>query len=205
MLLHNSHFKDGRKLVDTNPDEVYVRILSERYANNRPGDNDLREVSKISLWRSIWHAAKGASSLFGVPAYALSDEQRSLIGWSRLYDNIAEAHETPDKAVLEDNDLLDGWLITQHKKRDEERKVQQGEKSGSRRNGAQEVFIPAETAEDAARIEGMNDAMTRITKKQRLKLIEEKGRVSEQHMPDSQQAILMQATQAFHDRMRNRS
>lgn len=201
MLINNTILPDGRRLKDINPDDIYIRILSEQYAVNRPSDNDIRQAAKLDMWRSIWHSAKGATSVFGLPASDLSEEQRSLIGWSRLNDNISESVEPPDKVVLEDDDLLDGWLLVQHKKREAEKKEK--DSGGSKRPGAQEVYIPADTSNDAARIDSMNSVAAQLTKKQRARMLERNGVVSQEKMPDSQRQMLMEATQAFHDRMRS--
>ena len=63
------------------------------------------------------------------------------------------------------------------------------------------MFIPAETAEDAKRIEGMNEAGAAFAKRQRMALLQKQGTVKEQHMPDSKQQISVQAATEFRERM----
>ena len=188
-LAHNTVDKDGQPVIDL--DDFRMRSLSEQYAMNRPADNDIRQISKIDTWKSVWNSSKGSTSVFGVSAVLLSEEQRSLIGWSRLYDNIMEAAAPPEKVVLEDDDLLDGWLIVQHHKNEEEKG--QGGEAAKRHPGAQEIFIPVETYEDARRVEALNDAEARLTKQQRSRMVQRYGRVEEQHMPDSRMKIMMEA------------
>jgi hypothetical protein len=200
-LLNNTFLENGIKLADNNPTEIYIRALAEDYITTKPDDVFIRQISKLDMWKSIWHSSKGCGSIFGIPSINLSDEQRSLIGWSSLYDAIAEAIDVPDEKVLKDDDLLDGWLIVQHKKREEDKKKKDGESGGP---GNKEVFIPAETREDAVRIYGMNDNEGRVIQSQRLNVLAGKGRIREQDMPDSQRQILLQATREFNEKMKQR-
>jgi hypothetical protein len=179
-------------------DDIFIRFLSEQYVINRPADTEIRQISKIDVWKSIWNSAKGSTGVFGTSAVGLSDEQRSLIGWSRLYDNIMEASTPPEKKVMEDDDLLDGWLIVQHKKNQQENSGDISEIT-KRHPNATEIFVPVETYEDARRIEGLNDLGTQMVKQQRTNLIKKYGHVEEQHMPDSRQKIAMEATRRFVD------
>jgi hypothetical protein len=130
----------------------------------------------------------------------LTDEQQNLIAWSKLYDNIHEHIEPPPSEVVEDDDLLDGWLILEQKKREKEQRERAGDDKG-KRGGAQEMFIPAETPEDAKRIEAMNEPGMAFIKRQRMATLKTQKVVSEQHMPDSKQQINVQAAQQFRDRM----
>lgn len=202
LLSKNAFYEDGKPAIDI--DNIFMQQLSEQYVLNRPNDNEIRQLSKFELWKSIWHSSKGSTSVFGVAASQLSDEQRNLISWSRLYDNINESMEPPTKEVLDDDDLLDGWLIIQHKKRENEKGGGDSSSYANRHGGAQEIFVPVETTEDARRVNSMNDIEGNITKKQRENLIKKYGRIEEQNLPDAQQKMLMQATQAFTEKMRHR-
>lgn len=194
--------QDGVPLDFGGLDDIYMRYLADDYINHKPSEAAIRQLAKCDAWKSIWMASKCGQSIFTIPAVLFTDEQRSLLGWSRLYDNVAESMECPDKEVIEDDDLLDGWLITQHKKRDAEKNSRDGENKS--KNGANEMFLPAETVDDAKRIAALNDPSAQIVKQQRMALLRKKGTVSEEKMPDSQQRLLMQATAEFHERMRRK-
>ena len=43
---------------------------------------------------------------------------KNIVMWSQLYDNVQESMDAPTKDVIKDDDLLDGWLIVQGKKRE---------------------------------------------------------------------------------------
>jgi hypothetical protein len=115
--------------------------------------------------------------------------------------------DCPPSVVIADDILLDGWLIIQSKERDKERANKLGgddKLAGSNKPGIQEVYIPAETPEDAARIHDMNDTQTRFQKRQREKLIAAQGEVDETKMPDSQLLMRQQALQEILDRSKRR-
>lgn len=178
-------------------------FLLNNYCVARISDKDIRGVSKSSYWRGVWKCGETASDIFGVPSCMLSDEQRSLISWSKLYDSVYEHPDTPDDEVVSDDDLLDGWLIIEHKKRKEDRKDKDKNKFGGK-SGAQEVFVMAETEEDAKRINQMNDVSANFIKRQRMGVLKNRGAVKEENMPDSKQSMAIQASKQFRDRMKGK-
>ncbi len=201
-LLRGNTTDKNRKSIDLEIcNESFVRQLLEEYAVNKPDEMTLRALAKNGAWRMIWSSGRQEGRVFGVPSTWLTPEQQNLIAWSKLYDNINEHPEPPDKEVLEDNDMLDGWIIVEQKKRE---KAQQ-ESAGGKKNksGAQEMYIVAETQEDAQRVNAMNDQNALFMKRQRMATLKQNKVVGEQHMPDSKQQISVQAAQQFRDRMRN--
>jgi len=159
-LISRTTTDDQGALVDleAQPEWIIRDILLE-YSHNRPSEIALRNLSQNGRWRMMWASGKQEGRVFGVPSTHLTDEQQNLIAWSKMYDNIHEHPETPPKEVIEDNDMLDGWVILEQKKREKDQRERVGLKG--QKSGAQEVFIPAETSEDAKRIEEMNG--TRIS------------------------------------------
>ena len=175
--------------------------LLEEYTRNRPDEHDLRGLSRNPKWRMIWSSGRQEGRVFGVPSTSLTDEQQTLIAWSKLYDNVNEHMEPPPQEVIDDDDMLDGWIILEQKKREKEQR-ERAQGSGKGKPGAQEMYIVAETPEDAKRIEQMNDASAAFMKRQRMAVLKKGGVVGEQHMPDSKQTISLQAAQQFRDRVR---
>lgn len=199
----------SRNTKDANHESVNLESQSEwllremlvEYNRNRPDESALRKLSQYGRWRMMWASGKQEGRVFGVPSTWFTEEQQNLIAWSKMYDNINEHPEPPPKEVLEDEDLLDGWIILEQKKREKEQRERTGMKSN--KPGAQEMFIPAETAEDAKRIEAMNEPGMKFIKRQRMAALKDQKVVGEQHMPDSKQQISLQAAQEFRDRMKN--
>ena len=186
--------------LESQPEWILRRVVEE-YMHGRPTERDLRHLSKYSAWRMIWASGRQEGRVFGVPSTWLTDEQQNLIAWSKLQDNIQEHPEPPPKEVLEDDDMLDGWIIVEQKKREKEQRERAGDDK-SRKSGAQEMFIPADSKEDAKRIESMNESSAAFVKRQRMATLKQHKVVGEQHMPDSKQQISTQAAQQFRDKMR---
>jgi hypothetical protein len=110
--------------------------------------------------------------------------------------------DCPSSNVIADDDLLDGWIIEQNKKRESEKG--QGKDLGSNKPGLHETFIPAETPEDAQRIHNMNDPNAENIRRQRLSLTKKEGKINEQQMPDSQMTMRQQALQEYKEKIRRK-
>lgn len=164
-----------------------------------------RELARTSPWQDYW-ACRKSDTLFGVAATDYSEEQRALVSFSTLYDNVREHPECPSDAILEDDDMLDGWLILQRREREKRTNTVSGEASmGSdaiRRHD--EVYLVANSKEDAERIMSLNDSHTRSVQRQRFKTIAEKGIVQEAEMPDTKAKLRMEVTQKMREAMRAR-
>ena len=186
---------DGNRINIFDGSFKYFDVFVRTYMQNKPTDQQIRTLAKSPQWRSIWGSSKGEAGIFGVPATQLSDEQRGLIAWSKLYDSVYDSMECPDDKVIEDDDLLDGWLIVQHRKQRENRKKDVD-------GDAQEVFVFAETPEDVQRVSQLNDAAANMIKSQRMSVLKKVGAIKEENMPDSQQTISMKAVQQFRERMK---
>ena len=155
----------------------------------------IRELARTEPWRSYWGAAKTEGSIFGKSASQLNSEQRSLINWSKFYDSIQEHMEAPSEDVIQDDDLLDGWLIIQNRKRERDKLEKEIDKKIGKNKGAQEVYVMADSQEHAEKINSLNTRMVRGIVKGREKQMDaagEKG-VSEQDLSDAKQRIRNQA------------
>jgi hypothetical protein len=165
------------------------------FIENKISEKDFREIARTDPWRSIWSCRKTEGSLFGVPTVDLTDEQRSIIIWSTLYDNIYDHPNCPLEEVVKDDDMIDGWLILQRREREKKQGKVQVEDfiNNDKIRNSGEVFIVAQTKEDAKKIDSLNDDQAKITRKQRLKYLNEKGHVDESQMPDTKMQLQMQA------------
>ena len=172
-------------------DSLLLDQAVRAYLQSRPAEAVFREVARREPWRSVWSARKSEGSVFGVPAAHLTEEQRTLCGWSSLYESVDGHPEKPVAAVIEDDDALDGWMIVQQRKQKEEVKPESlplNEKIA----GCGEVFLFAENEEEAKGIEGMNDPTAARVKAMRNAQIFKQGLVQEAEMPDSKVKILQQ-------------
>ena len=176
-------------------EEEHGRIehIFKKYLTSQISEEITRELARTEPWRSYWGAAKIEGSVFGKSAADLTLEQRSLINWSKFYDSIYEHMESPDEKIVQDDDLLDAWLIIQNRKREREKLEREVDKKLGKNRGAQEVYLMANTSEEADKIHSLNSPMAKGIKKSRDVAVDKKGSVSEQDLPDAKRRIKMQA------------
>ena len=72
---------------------------------------EFREIARSDPWRTIWGVGK--EQCFGTPSSQWTDEQRTLVIFSKMYDNAHQSNECPSDEVFEDDDMFDGWMIVQ--------------------------------------------------------------------------------------------
>ncbi len=169
------------------------------YSEAQIFDGQLRAIARSDQWRSIWNCKSVCTDIFGRPAVDLTEEQRTLLSWSQLYDSVAEHPNPPDDSVLADDDAFDGWMIIQRKERERQRREATAEATlnGLKLPDSGEIFLVAETDEDLQNIESLNSPQASAIKRERLAYLAKKGEVEEQHMPDSKREIMMMAQRAL--------
>lgn len=175
------------------------------YSRARIDDAAYRELARTDPWRAVWNSRKVEASLFGVAASEHTDEQKSLVNWSLLYDSVYAHPECPGDDVVGDDDLLDGWMIVQRRKREEQAKKQSADDVTSEAVGKHdEVYLVAGSVEDARRIHDLNDPHTKHVVRQRFERLKGGEPVSELEMPDTKQRLRMEATQRLAEMMKQR-
>lgn len=118
-------------------------------------ETTIRELARCYSWKSIWniHKSNKIGSLFKQykrKNIDLTVNQRNLITWSNIYDNVSESMDCPSEDVISDDDMLDGWFIDQKNKREKEAKkdsISDKIKSSKIAN-ANHVFVMAEDEEE---------------------------------------------------------
>ncbi len=160
-----------------------------------------RELARTNPWRLYWGISDNP---FGKSVVELDYDKRALITYSKMYDNIYENPECPDEKVIEDDDMLDGWMILQKQDRDEKKKEKTLDSTvnnlSSKYQNASEIFLPAKSMEDINQINKMNTVGAKIVKQQRQNMIKKQGQVGHGKLPD---VVLEQNAQA-QQQMKNR-
>ena len=163
------------KLKDGNPYD-FSHFTSHEILQKKDqiqlSEKKIRGLAKEPPWTNIWNMSKKTGILFREETFTLTTEQQVLIAWSSIYDNIKESHEAPPDDVIDDDDACDGYLIEQRRKRDKQRGQKAADELTNVHPGAQEVFIPAETPEDAARVHALNGVGNEMVRRSRLKSLE---------------------------------
>ncbi len=154
--------EQGQRLWNTNSlllsDFLFLSKLTTKYSEQILSDEKLRQIAKSPQWKSIWSLNKNPISYF-------NDEQKNLLAWSQLYDNIYGSPECPDDEVIEDDDMLDGWLLVQQQKRKQDKLKANADKYGSSKGGHQDIFVVVENPDDVKRVEELNDPKAKILKR----------------------------------------
>ena len=179
-------------------------VLNSYYSLILP-ENAIRELARNEPWRSLWALNSSNSfDLFSNKNRELSPDQKSLLIWSKMYDNVGESLEAPSEDVINDDDMLDGWFIIQRKKR--EKQQAESELDSTIKNekikNSSEVFVMAGSRKDAERINNMNDVGGKVVKQQRENLIKQKGAVTQNEFQDEKLKIASQSIQMFKDKFR---
>lgn len=90
--------------------QLLITNLCSSFLNGIP-QSKLRKIARHPIWRSKWiSATKSGSQLFEGTVASWDNNKTFLCYWSNFYDNINSAYEPPEDFVIEDDELLDGWL-----------------------------------------------------------------------------------------------
>lgn len=176
------------------PGDVIFDNAVAAFIMARLDEDVIRELARTDPWRTIWANAAQCESLLGQPSSDLTEEQQRLVSWTSLYEKVEGHPDCPARSVFEDNDLFDGWMLLQKEEHDQQTNKAMAEKAiGKDKHGdADEVFILADSIEDARQIEELNDEVSKQTKKQRHSYISKRGQVNEGDMPDTRLKLQMQ-------------
>jgi hypothetical protein len=160
---------------------------------NRFSTKDIRDIAKNEPWRTIWRTStKTGTPLFSKPLSEMTKSQYELCYWSNVYDSVYESPDYPGQDVVEDDEALDEWFIEQNKKYNNGGSKKTNKPTNSKIANASEVFVKVDTPEDAQKVyeEMNNDSAKRIIQR-RSKIIEEKGHVAEDQLPDVNEGLQM--------------
>lgn len=179
-------------------------ILMSYYSLILP-EPQIRELARNEPWRSLWILNKSQTfSLFANKDKELTHDQKNILVWSQMYDNVQESLECPADDVINDDDMLDGWFIVQRKKREKEKAQAEMETSltNSKIKNSDEIYMVANSQKDIERIESMNDIGAKIIKQQRFNTIKNKGTAEQTDFHDERLKLVQQSNQSYRDKMR---
>jgi len=119
-----------------------------------------------------------------------------------MYDNIQESMDCPSEDVINDDDMLDGWFLTQKQKRDKEKAESEFEQSISNEkiNNSDEIFVMAGSRHEAEKIDSMNSVHGKMTKKERTATLQHKGSMEQHEFRDEKLKLRQQSNQQFKDK-----
>ena len=155
---------DGSSVYDVNTfweaDSTVLEQVIEYMDRNMISIEEFRELARNDPWRTLWNTGK--EGCMGTSPSHWTDDQKTLVTFAKMYDNAYQSMDCPSEEVFEDDDMFDGWLIDQRRKREKDQKQKQIDTMESVPDGAQEVFLFAPTREDANKVYDLNDEEGRI-------------------------------------------
>lgn len=185
-LIKNTTTKDGKPYDFS---EIGLPYVIAQWQKTVLNEKDIRELSRNEPWRSIWIIhTKGQVDLFNNRYNNLdyTINQKNIIVWSQMYDNIHESLECPSKDVIDDDDMLDGWFLIQAKKREQKTVENEFEKSvkSDKIKSSGEVFVMSKGSKHAKQIESLNTAGAKADKAQRMAVIKQQGTATQDQFAD---------------------
>ncbi len=210
-VIKNCTFYEDGNLYDWN--KTSIQQVMTYFQNNTISDDTHRLLAHTDPWASKWASIKMNGNVFGVKGSDMTDEQSKLLSWTSLYDNIAESPDCPPKKIIDDDDMLDGWLILEQIEREKEQAKKRSEdvlSTNPKIANADEVFVVAQSKDDlenpewSANINRLNDAQSSMIKKIRLKQVENQGTVAHKDFNDVVQDQRMKANKAYINTMKGK-
>jgi hypothetical protein len=157
------------------------KFLFEIHQNVIPSQ-DIKKIARHEIWRSFWNISK--EKIFDGTVKDWTDEQQSLVNFTKVLDSIKEHMEAPSSDVIDDDDALDGWILYQNDKNEKEKKKKQiSDRYDLNNKKGDEVFILTKDKKETNTIFGLNDNQTRKDLIVANKLIDEKGTIKEADLP----------------------
>lgn len=195
-------FKNNKLVFDSTSGKIsanlFNSIVSEinKYIINI---SEFKEIARSSLWKAYWNAGK--DSIFRGSISEWTDDQRTLINISRMYDSVYEHPECPNDKIIADEDMLDGWMIVQKRKVEKTKNERAVDELNPNLKNAQEVFLIANDQESMENIMSLNSPQARHRMQEKINYIRNKGgEVNESELPDVRRELMNQRDQMLKNR-----
>ena len=178
-------------------DRMSLGQVLNNYRKFGISESQFRELGRTEPWGSYWNAIKNGLNLLPKP----NEEQLRLIRYSIFYDNLYQSSDCPPSWVIDDDDMLDGYLIEKHAARKKEEDSNDIDRIlGKKISNCSEVYIVCDDndenalfgSKDYMKVNDMNNALARSIRASRNKAIEEHGSVLEHELPDMKRQLKMQ-------------
>ena len=183
----------GEKLYRFNG-EATLEELIYSYQKNYISEEILREIGRTDPWNSVWSVIKSGVKFF---QGEITDEQRRLIRISNFYDSLRSSPDCPPDFVIEDDDMLDGYLIFHKKERDKETNQNDIEGTLSPKVAeCSEIYVVCENQDDAQKVYNLNSPYAKAAQGARDKALSKTGRLCEADLPDIKKKLQMEMAKA---------
>jgi len=164
--------------------------------------SEYRTIARSETWKNYWSA--NSDFLFDKPTTHWTDEQKTLVIMTKMYDSAYSHPECPSDDIINDDDMFDGWLIHQKRESDKNKNKSRTEKLlvGKGLDKANEVFVMAHSQEEAKHIYDLNDNNSRHIIKERSAIISKTGTTQDSSFPDVQRDLVIKSNENFKNNFR---
>ncbi len=202
LSIHDKNDKPvySRKTL-TDHDSYLVNRVLDYLSNHKLTHNILRELARSEPWRSYWNIGK--EKVFNTAIANLTDEQKALALFSRMYDGAYGNADCPDDTVIQDDDAFDGWMILQDREYKQKLAERGADNIMSKHKQADEIFIPVDNKEDARKIKTLNSIESQMDLKIRQAALEKQGKIDAINLPDVRRKLQQQSTREFVEHVKN--
>lgn len=203
-LMKTRTFKDNKPYTFN---DIDITEILEYYTSTLLSEKQIRTLARSDTWKNVWSIRKHIKSLLVLDDnYEVTVNQKALLQWSQVYDNIQESIDCPTDEIIADDDALDGWFLIEEDKRSKNKSENDFENKtkSDKIKKASEVFVMANSKESRDRVDNMNNTHSQHIKKQRYNTIKKHGTVEQQQFADEKLKIRTQATQQYKDTVRRR-
>ena len=169
----------------------YFNNIVNEINKNSIAIEDFKELARHQLWKSYWTYNK--ENCFHCSITELTEDQKTLVNISRMYDSVYDHPEAPTDKVIEDDDMLDGWMILQKRKADQSKTQQKFDNLNPKLKNAQEVFIMTDGKESYEEVMSLNSEESKHKLREKVNFINVHGSVSDANLPDVRRNIHNQA------------
>jgi hypothetical protein len=203
ILVNSIRNMDGSLLFNNLKETDYniLNKISTIINNNIIEMSKLKQIARSDIWRNYWSANK--ENIFNKGCINLTDEQKSLIVVTKMYDSAYDHPDCPSDNIIEDDDMFDGWMISQRKENEAIKNKNRAEKllDGKNLGNAQEVFLMADSKEEADNIYNLNDNRSKhIINERNAVVLNSKQEISDNNLPDVQRNLQMESNRQFLNR-----
>lgn len=197
-ILAHSIYDTNNKLIFDNFNSIdyqYLEELSFIINQNTIDITTFKKIARSDLWKNYWSANN--QNLFAKSTVDWTDEQKTLVVLTKMYDNAYQHPECPPDNIFEDDDAFDGWMIHQRRESEKLRNKHRTEKmlEGKKLGKAGEVFLVANSQEEANNIYNLNDNTQKHIIRERNQIINSSESVDAAQLPDVQRDIMNQINQ----------
>ena len=199
-ILINTIYDQDDKLVFNDSNNIDYNLLNNIISaihHNAIEISIFKKIARSDLWRNYWNA--NSNNLFGKPTIEWTDEQKTLVVLTKMYDSAYENSECPEDSVFEDDDMFEGWMISQRRENEKNRSKRRSDKilDNKKLGNAQEVFLVANSKEEAKNIYDLNDDNSKHVIKEREQAIVKNKSLQDLQLPDIQRDRLVESNQQF--------